>query len=54
MQKYILIQTDSKYVKKKKKLDKKKKTGKKYIILLRVNPLSYFLMSLFVNFGISV
>lgn len=53
MQKYILIQTDSKYVKKK-KLDKKKKTGKKYIILLRVNPLSYFLMSLFVNFGISV
>ena len=39
---------------KKKKLGKKKKTGKKYIILLRVNPLSYFLMSLFVNFGISV
>lgn len=45
MQKYILIQTDSKYVEKK-TLGKKKKTGKKYIILLRVNPLGYFLISL--------
>lgn len=31
---------------KKKTLGKKKKTGKKYIILLRVNPLGYFLISL--------